>query len=99
MDPGLAPSHLWALILGWGLRAFFEKPPILEERPCICHCGCSCVSEGSGFPFVALAIFLVIGSGLAIAWFFWKKETTGVASPKGRKGVFGVSGKVLSLTG
>ena len=99
MDVGTLPSHLWAVILGWGLRAFFERPSIPEERPCICRCSCSCVSEGTGYSFLALVFILVLGLGLTAAWFFVKKETAGSASPKGRKGVFGVSGKVLSLTG
>ena len=99
MEPGSVPSHLWALILGWGLRAFFEKPIVPEEKPCICRCSCSCVSEGSGFPYVILAVILLFAVGLAVSWIFFRKEATGPVSPKGRKGVFGVSGKVLSLTG
>lgn len=92
MDTAVIPTHLWAVALGWFIRHLAEKPQ--EERPCQCHCRCSCVSEGGAF----LALVALCFGGF-IWWWLSRKEVPAVVSPKDKKGVWGVSGKVLSLTG
>ena len=90
--------------VGWGIRglAVVERPAV-PVVPCSCHCGCQCISSiGIGtWIGVAVTICLVVGSFVAL-WFVLgnrPKEETFQSPVKGKKGAYGVSGKVLTLTG
>ena len=102
MDFGSLASLVSAFALGWFARCASESPPL--ERPCSCACACHCVSNwGFGiwaFGLVFLAIW-IISAGVVI--FFWvsskrDKVSSPQGSSKGKKGILGVTGKVLSLT-
>ena len=87
---------LISLSVGWISRAVQREAP----PSCVCHCGCACEST---FGWGIWALFLVILIGLLIigclgAYFVFSREPVSSPNQKGRKGVFGAQGKVLTLT-
>lgn len=98
MDTNYLTVTAVSLIVGWLVRSHLVK----EALPCACscHCGCECVSS-SNLPLLILGI--VFGGVLLAGFFLLRQETEAPArSPdgpsKGRRGVFGREGKVLTLT-
>lgn len=88
--------------LEWQLKTLWPDEPGIP----ICHCGCQCSCDlgflGALLTFVCIVLVLGVGV-LSIVFWFWRQSVREVAdtprSPaKGKKGVFGSTGK-LSLTG
>ena len=89
-----------SLAIGWVTRALQRE----EAAPCRCQCGCNCESS------LSLGSFLILGVGLVALVFIglviWlvshnsSKDSfqTGFSATKGKKGVFGVVGKTLTIT-
>ena len=101
MDLGLVAQLASAVALGWLIRSGLDTP--IPERPCSCACACHCVSSIGGGTWLAVVAFLfllvLVGWGWALIWLKKGPEQVVQPSPKGRKGVYGVTGKILSLTG
>jgi len=89
-------------LAGWTIRGWqHSAPQIPPPNPCACHCGCECISSGnSAGPFVlALAILFAVAGGVAFWFLNQKSHQEPIYQSKGKKGSFGVSGKVLTITG
>ena len=89
-----------SVVFGWILREQFVVEPKEPKCNCGCQCGCHC-EGGILFP---LLLTLVATSLLGAAgfWLFKSKAERIEDSSnwgKGKKGVFGSAGKVLTLTG
>jgi len=101
MDFGLGTAVVVAFGAGWVTRLTFEPKPV--EKPCSCACTCRCEeSSNPGFWLLGGILLVVIAVvGFLVFHVFYPKVNppSSVGSPKGRKGVYGISGKVLSLTG
>ena len=94
-----AVSLSLGFILGWQ-----AKPVVKDEVTpcsCACHCGCKCESALSGSFLLGLVIILFVICGIGCIIFFNRPVVTSETElnpGKGKKGVFGQTGKVLSLT-
>lgn len=100
MDYGLVSTLTVSFGLGWLTRFCLEPQPL--EKPCACSCICQCLSSsGPGFWLLGGLVLVLLGMVAFLGYHlvFAKNSVPAVGSPKGRKGVYGVSGKVLSLTG
>ena len=95
-----------AVAIGWTLRggpATFQTSSVPVPGPCHCHCDCSCTeSRDSSFFYLLLIIGLVLLIGLLIFGFLLHSHSKNlkptVGSPKGGKGVQGVSSRFLQIT-
>ena len=93
-----------ALIAGWGLRGFLVQPSPQLSTPQPCACTCQCVlSEPVQSPGTAIVIFCLLLLGIAFfaLWgsHFRVQEVPQKGFTKGSKGVHGIAGKALPLTG
>ena len=89
-----------AFCIGWTARAL-QSDPICSPCQCLCQCNCACESSLGVGTILILLIGVGILGGLATLWYHrvYLSQTTSPTSAKGRKGVFGTQGKVLTLTG
>ena len=85
---------------GWICRGL-QQQPVPLPNPCACHCGCECISTGSSFgPIIVTLVCLVSTAGGIAFWFLsLKVHPEPFYQPKGKKGSYGVSGNVLTITG
>ena len=89
-----------AFCIGWTTRAL-QSDSICSPCQCLCQCNCACESSLGVGTILILLIGVGILGGLATLWYHrvYLSQTTSPTSAKGRKGVFGTQGKVLTLTG
>lgn len=96
-----------ALIAGWGLRGVLVQPAPQTSAPQPCACTCQCVLsepvQSPGTTLVAIVIFCLVTLGIAgfALWgsHFRVQEVPQKGYTKGSKGVHGIAGKALPLTG
>ena len=97
-DSGAVSLSL-GFVIGWQ-----AKPAAKEEIApcsCACHCGCKCEAALSGSLLLGFGIVLIVILGVGALLFLNRPLATVETEPnpaKGKKGVFGQTGKVLSLT-
>ena len=102
MDPATVATQSLALVAagvaGWQLRSGLEPEPSVCKCACACHCACE-LGFTSG---LWILIFFLICGCLGLGVFLWDRlwncPTQSPSPSKGRKGVFGSTGK-LSLLG
>ena len=88
-----------SLIVGWLVRGQFQAEPKEPKCHCGCHCGSHCEGGPSFLLTIVVAILVILGGSS-----YWlikiKPEPIGETATwsKGKKGVFGQAGKVLTLT-
>ena len=86
------------VVIGWQAKGDVRVDP--PPCACACHCGCQCESSLSWT--TALCFLVVLGVIGLIAVLTVQSKTAAETFPspsKGKKGVFGQTGKVLSITG
>ena len=94
-----AVSLSLGFVIGWQ-----AKPAAKEEIApcsCACHCGCKCEAALSGSLLLGFGIVLIVILGVGALLFLNRPLAAVETEPnpaKGKKGVFGQTGKVLSLT-
>ena len=92
-------------VAGWIAKtSSYHPPPVPLPAPC--SCGCHCICECWQGSLVWIALTALCSIGLLVFWVIQSKHFSKesavpvVESPvKGKKGVFGQQGKVLTLTG
>ena len=98
METSLISSGI-GLLVGWLARSYYQDAP--HPCQCNCHCGCACESTLS---ISSLLIIFLFGAAVVIVGFLAvnQKELVPAVSDtprKGTKGVYGSTGKVLTITG
>ncbi len=98
METSLAFSGV-GLLVGWISRAYYQDIP--HPCQCNCHFGCACESSLSTG---SLLIIFVFGTAVVVLLFLAVSSkdlltVTSDSSRKGSKGVYGSTGKVLTITG
>ena len=89
-----------AFSIGWVVRSTWKEVAPLCP-PCHCHCTFEVPGNQQGFALVFGIAILVCAVLVSLAWFAAKgfeQRRAGGGSPKGGKGVQGLSSRLMQLT-